>query len=404
MKILWVKSDFLHPTERGGQIRTLETLRRLHQRHEIHYVAYRNSEYPDGPALAAEYCTTAYPITHSIPTRGSLAFVQQALGNLVDPLPLSIARYKSPQMRDTVEQLIRSQNFDVIVCDFLFVAPNLPDHGSCVLFQHNVESVIWERHAQHSPDPVRRAYFRSQYTRTLAYERQVCRDAAHVIAVSDVDKELMERLFGVKDITVVPTGVDVNHFAAPIHAEPIADLVFVGAMDWMPNIDGMEYFVSEILPLIRRRLPDCTLAIAGRSPGPAVQALAAADHKIRVTGTVPDIRPYLWGSKVSIVPLRIGGGTRLKIYEAMAAGKPVVSTRVGAEGLAVEDQADIFLADDAQRFANDCISLLEDHALRQRVSTAAISRACTVSWDNIAMQFEAALVKGSLRPDVQRAG
>ena len=133
-------------------------------------------------------------------------------------------------------------------------------------------------------------------------------------------------------ISTIATGVDLDYFAPPA-AVPLAhDLVFVGSMDWMPNIDAVNYFLDEIFPRITALRPGTTLAIVGRTPTPELRARASRDARITVTGTVPDVRPWLWGARLSVVPLRIGGGTRLKIYEAMAAHLPVVSTSVGAEG------------------------------------------------------------------------
>src|SRR3981081_1862320 len=128
-------------------------------------------------------------------------------------------------------------------------------------------------------------------------------------------------------------------------------------MDWMPNVDGVDWFLNEVLPLIRKRKPDCSVAIVGRTPPERLTNLQKEDSKIIVTGTVPDVRPYLWGSPVSIVPLRIGGGTRLKIYEAMAAKIPVVSTTVGAEGLDVCNGENIHIADLPAEFAECCVTL-----------------------------------------------
>ena len=118
MKILWAKSDFLHPTERGGQIRTLETLRRLHRDHELHYIAFADPARPEGPARASEYCSAAYPIAHHVPSRRSIAFVRQAAANLVASLPLSIARYRSTPMRDAIARLMAQHRYDAVVCDF----------------------------------------------------------------------------------------------------------------------------------------------------------------------------------------------------------------------------------------------------------------------------------------------
>jgi glycosyltransferase involved in cell wall biosynthesis len=193
----------------------------------------------------------------------------------------------------------------------------------------------------------------------------------------------------------VPTGVDTTYFARPVAPAPSADLVFIGSMDWLPNIDGVVYFVREILPQIRRHRPDCTLAIVGRTPTPEVAELARRDPKIQVTGTVPDIRPYLWGSAVSIVPLRIGGGTRLKVYEAMAAGIPVVSTTIGAEGLITSPPENIRIADTPETFAGACLDLLGDAAERQRMADAALAMvSARFSWEAVSRCFEKILVAG----------
>ena len=199
----------------------------------------------------------------------------------------------------------------------------------------------------------------------------------------------MRELFGVVNVSPIPTGVDVEFFRRPPQVSPKADIVFLGAMDWMPNIDGVQYLVQEILPLIRKRLPACTLVVVGRSPSAAVRALAERDPAVQVTGTVPDVRPWLWGSQVSVVPLRIGGGTRLKIYESMAAGTATVSTTVGAEGLDVSHPANIRLADTPSEFAGQCIELLENQQERERLAAEALNRVTTrFSQDVVVAQFE----------------
>ena len=392
MKILWIKSDFLHPTTRGGQIRTLEMLRRLHARHEVHYVAFDDPSSPEGLQRTGEYASRVYPIAHYVPPKASAAFVKQLLVGLVDPLPVAVARYRSDAMRRTISDVRKREQFDSVVCDFLFPTPNIEDLGGCVLFQHNVETMIWRRHTEHASG-LKRMYFSAQAKRMFDWEAKVCRSCEGVIGVSSADARLMEQMFGVKDVGWVPTGVDVDYFR-PRAAEPAADLVFLGSMDWMPNIDGMEFFVRDVLPLIRKRRPDCTVAIVGRKPAPAVVALGERDPHIRVTGTVDDVRPWLWGSAVSIVPLRIGGGTRLKIYESMAAGIPVVSTTVGAEGLDVSSPENIRLADRPEEFADCCVELLANASERTRMSRAASELvAQRFSWDSVTGLFENLLTR-----------
>jgi glycosyltransferase involved in cell wall biosynthesis len=399
MKILWVSPNFLHPTTKGGQIRTLEMLRCLHGRHEIQYVALDDPAEPEGLRRADEYSSRAYPVPRHVPPRRSAAFLGQLAGSLVSPLPLAVSRYRSEPMQRLVNELLTRERFDHLVCDFLFVAPNIPRLGSAVLFQHNVETTIWRRHAETAPDPFRKAYFGLQARRMFAYECDVCRQVRHIISVSEKDAARLQEMCGdASHVSQVPTGVDIDYFAPPPSPPRRADLVFAGSMDWMPNIDAVSFFVEQILPLIRRSKPDCSLIIAGRTPPPRILEMGARDANIQVTGTVPDIRPYMWGSAVSIVPLRIGGGTRLKIYEAMAARIPTVSTTTGAEGLPVTSGKDIFLADSPADFAARCLDLLADASLRARLAAAAWDLVSSrFRWEHAALCFER-ILEGSPPP------
>jgi glycosyltransferase involved in cell wall biosynthesis len=393
MKILWVTTNFLHPTTRGGKIRTLEMLRRLHRRHEIHFVAIEDPLEPEGLARAPEYSTRAYPFQYAVADKRSPAFVLELAKGVIDSEPVSIRRFHPPAMGAFLTQLIEKERFDREVCDFLAPAAYFPNIGRAVLFQHNVETMIWRRHVDHAGNLAVRWYMRRQADRMFRFERDICRGAGHVVAVSGSDAATMRELFGVERVTAIPTGVDIEYFTPPDPA-PAADvdLAFVGAMDWRPNIDGVRWFVREALPLIRRARPGCSLTIVGRTPPPAIAALAREDPRIRVTGTVADIRPELWRSAVSIVPLRIGGGTRLKIYESMAGRVPVVSTSVGSEGLEVHPPADIRIADSPADFAGACLELLSDPSLRQRQAGAAWEMvAAKYSWEQVARCFESVL-------------
>ncbi len=388
MKILWVCGTFLHPTNKGGQIRTLEMLKRLHERHEIHYVAFQQNGETEGLERAVEYSTQAYAIPHAVPARGTVPFFMQLAANLFSDLPLSVSRYISPAMREVIRSLRSKHSFDSVVCDFLFPAPNFSNFDDVVLFEHNVESMIWQRHVESSSDPLRKAYFGMQYRRMLACEAKACREAAHVIAVSAIDARKIEQMFDLSKVSDIKTGVDVDYFApAPIAHPKVADLVFVGSMDWLPNIDGVRFFVSEVLPLICAKIPEVKLVIVGRTPPAEIQKMAGPN--VHVTGTVADIRPYLWGSAVSIVPLRIGSGTRLKIYESMAAKTAVVSTTIGAEGLVYEDGTNIAIADSAEDIARSCIHLIENVASRRSMAQSAFKMVAErFSWPQIAQEFE----------------
>ncbi len=404
MKTLWVNSNFMHPTTKGGQIRTLEMLRHLHRWHEIHYVAIANPAHPEGPARAHEYSHKSYPFPYRVPSKTSPAFYAELIRGLFSPTPVAVERFHPPGMRAFLEDLIRKERFDCAVVDHLAPTAYFPDLSHAIFFQHNVETVIWRRHVEHAPDPVRRTYFKLQADRMYRYERRVSQASGHIVAVSQTDAAEMRRLFDITRVTEIPTGVDIEYFRPPggggtgaSACQPVqsAGLVFIGSMDWLPNVDGVLYFVREVLPLIRKDQPGATLAIVGRTPPPKITRLSAEDPGIQVTGTVDDIRPYLWNSAVSIVPLRIGGGTRLKIYEAMAAQIPVVSTAIGAEGLSINPPDDIRIADTPEHFASQCLELLASPELRARLSQTAWQMVNSkFSWEHVARCFEQVMKTG----------
>ena len=394
MRVLWAKTDYLHPTHRGGQIRTLEILKRLHKRHEIHYVALYDGTEPEGPERAGEYSSRHFPVRHRAPDKRSLAFAGQLVAGLFDPLPVAVARYRCGAMKKQIEALRAQFQYDAVVCDFLFPAPNLAVLEDVLLFQHNVESMIWRRRTENAPTILHRLYEGLQARRMRVYEGSVCQAVRRVIGVSADDATQMQESYGVPDVGFVATGVDAGFFAPPEEAPHKADLVFLGSMDWMPNAEGATWFVKEILPRIRQTHPDATVALVGRKPTPQVTSLGRQAGVI-VTGTVDDVRPWLHGARVSIVPLRIGGGTRLKIYEAMAAGAPVVSTSIGAEGLGLRDGEQILLGDSPDQFAARCCEMLGNEDARRRLGAAGrehVVRCC--SWDAVTDQFERFLCPG----------
>jgi glycosyltransferase involved in cell wall biosynthesis len=322
----------------------------------------------------------------------------QLLGSIVNAAPIAVSRYFSKPLKQKVSDLIAVENYDAIVCDFLSSAPNLPDLGKCILFEHNVETTIWKRHVEQSKSLAKKFYFQLQASKMENYERKICLQSKHVIAVSEIDAQRMKTMFGVKGVTSVPTGVDLEYFAAPSTTPHVADIIFSGSMDWLPNVDAVEHFVREVLPLIREQLPSATFTIAGRSPDARVLKAVQGLSGISVTGKVDDMRPYLWGSKISVVPIRIGGGTRLKIYECMAAGLPVVSTTVGAEGLCYQDGTDIAIADDPRNFAAACVRLLTTDSLRHSMAASALKRAQNeFSWEAVSREFEAVLVNNRIQ-------
>ena len=398
MKLLWLNAGLLLPLDKGGKLRTWHLMRHLATRHDITYLSFSD------PAQTAadrdgmyEVCSALETLPRTDPAKGTLRFYADAARHLVDQVPYAVAKYRSEAYRARVEHLFHTESFDVVVCDFLVPLVNMPEHVPCpaILFTHNVEAEIWRRHAENATNPAATYLLTQQWQRMLAFERGALARFDLVLAVSAADGETFERLYPDSlraPVHVVQTGVDTAFFSpTPPHRARPAHLVFTGSMDWLPNEDAMQYFVRDILPIVRRSLPDATLSIIGRAPTPAVRRLADGAG-IEVTGRVDDVRPHIADGTVYVVPLRIGGGTRLKIFEAMSMGKAVVSTTVGAEGLPVTDGRDILIADEPARFAEAIVRLVGDAAERQRIEHAA--RQLVVGrhdWSAVAQDFEDAL-------------
>jgi polysaccharide biosynthesis protein PslH len=362
MRLLWIKTELLHPVDKGGRIRSYQMLRSLSRRHHVTYLCLDDgSAASDAVARAQEYAQEVVVVPFRPPAKSTPKYFAHLLRNLFSPLPYSIARYHWPALRERVRALAGTA--DLIVCDFLTPSVNVPDGlpAPMVLFQHNVEAMIWQRHAAVPQSALRRAYMRLQWRRMLRHEAHECRRFSHVIAVSAADADTMRREYALASVGHVPTGVDLDYFSASRpRPRDSHELVFVGSMDWMPNEDGIRWFATEVFGRVRERIADARLVVVGRSPSRGLRELAARNRAIEVTGDVPDVRPYLGRAALSVVPLRIGGGTRLKIYEAMAMGVPVVSTTIGAEGLPLRNGEHLLIADTADAQVSAICTLLGD--------------------------------------------
>ena len=414
MRILWLKSDLLLPLDKGGRLRSWHLMRHLAKQHDITYLAF--CEPQQAPADAAgmrEVCSELIAIPRKESTKGSWRFYAEVARHLLSPLPYAVGKYRSRAFECKLRELLETRTFDLIVCDFLFPAVNLPKTLPCpaVIFTHNVESEIWRRHAETQTGALGRLLYGMQYRRMLRYEHRTLARFDGVLAVSEADRETMRRLYpdAIRGpVHVVPTGVDTEYYTPAARVNPAPgenrSMVFTGSMDWLPNEDAMLFFCREILPLIRREEPKATLSVVGRTPTAAVTALAKQPGVI-VTGRVDDVRPYVRDAAVYLVPLRIGGGTRLKIFEAMAMAKAIVSTKVGAEGLPVTDGEHVWLADEPQAFARAVVSLMRDEDRRRQLEEAARKLVLErYDWSAVAGWLEHALVECSSRTSVEEIG
>jgi glycosyltransferase involved in cell wall biosynthesis len=304
---------------------------------------------------------------------GSIAARLLAIGSR---RPYGVHRFASAPMRAAVAGMLAREGFDCILCDDVYNLENVPlDAGvPVVLNKHDLVHVIMERFLVLETNLGRRAYGALEVRKLRRWEAQACAAASGVLVVSAEDERVIHRLVPGARIAIAPNVVDVDHCppAADAAGSPHESRVlYVGAMDWHPNTDAVRFFAREILPRLRAKVPAVRFRVAGRSPSGAFRREVERVAPVEFTGTVPDMRPEIASATVCVVPLRIGSGTRLKILEAAAMEKAIVSTRLGAEGLGLVDGEEIVLADDPDRFATAVADLLADPARRQALGRAA---------------------------------
>jgi glycosyltransferase involved in cell wall biosynthesis len=251
----------------------------------------------------------------------------------------------------------------------------LPQHvpGASLLFTHNVEAEIFRRQAGIATNIFNRAVWKSQEAKMERFESVASRRFDSVVAVSERDAQYFRTVCGSERVTVIPTGVDLDYFQyRPQQTEETPDggtVVFTGSMNWLPNVDGLRYFMDDVWPLIVRRRPQVKMVVVGHSP-PKLLIQAAQDRRLAwtFTGFVDDVRSYCLGAGVYVIPLRVGGGTRIKAFEAMAMGCPMVSTTIGIEGLPIVDGRDCLVADTAQGFADAVLRIFREAPLRRSLA------------------------------------
>lgn len=406
MKILWVKAGGLIPLDTGGKIRSYHLLKELANKHEVTLFTFYPSHPDDRHHELERVFSRVVCLPLQIPGPGSFADYLNYFRNLFGPYPYAMAKYYRPGLADALRKLVMSESYETIVCDFLVPAGIIPWDAPVpkVLFTHNVEAIIWQRQYQCARNPIWKSVCWREYRTMKRVESHYLERADHVLTVSETDRDYFARFIAPSKITVIPTGVDADFFRPQRVRERPNTLVFTGSMDWLPNEDAVLYFVEAILPHIQRRIPDATLRVVGRRPSSRLMALAGRNDHVEVTGGVEDIRAYVRDASVYVVPLRIGGGTRLKIFEAMAMGKAVVATSVGAEGLPVEHGKDIILADDPAEFAEVVSALLGNPAAREKLGKAGRSLVEeNYSWASAAARLEIVLVR-TAKKNSSRAG
>lgn len=400
-RLLWVRVGGCLPLTSGGRIRSYFTLINLLDTHHIHMVElHRHGDPLDqpSPGYAQELENVFF---HGLP-----AWSRAGLPEFFWPLvknfftssePFALERYRCTKLAERVEALDASGEYDLIVCDCLAAATafqnwSQPRRTPAILFQQNVESLIWERMADVQRNLIKRLYFRTHAKRMQDREPALSRLFDGVITISEEDAAYHRDPYGLTNVLgTVPAGADVDPRGVPEAVlKPSANptLCILGSMDWLPNQDSVIWFVHEILPRIQHSIPGVKLKVIGRSPPASLLRLAQENPAVEMTGTVPEVKSLLRECALMVVPLRAGSGTRIKILEAMAVGVPVVSTTVGAEGLPLHSNQDLMLANDVPGLTNAIIRVLSDDSLRKALAENGLRRVAEdFSWKQSAEKF-----------------
>jgi sugar transferase (PEP-CTERM/EpsH1 system associated) len=367
VKLLFLTPQLPFPPQQGTTLRNFNILKQLALRHEIHLLTFGTpAQLRASPLL--ELCARVEIVPP--PARSTL---QRAIETLGHPLPDMARRLHSPDLAQKLAQLLDAHSYNGIQIEGIEMAAfllGIPRPTVPVVFDdHNAEWSLQKTAYdidRRTPRRLHAAFYSwIQYRKLRRFERAVCLASSAVVTVSDPDARSLVDLDARIQPVIVPNGVDVEYFvpSTEVCAKPLAELsvVFTGKMDFRPNVDAARWFADEILPALRREIPLAHVSFVGQQPSPAVLALKRRPG-IEVTGRVSDTRPFIADAAVFCVPLRMGSGTRLKVLEAMAMGKAIVSTSLGVSGIACENGRDVWIADTAPEFARAIAALLRDRA------------------------------------------
>lgn len=351
MKIVIVDGDLSYPMTSGKRLRTWNLMVQSARRQEITYIA-RNNEGDTAAELVRQKCQehgiTPIIVNDPLPAKSGLKFFGRLAVNLFSKLPYSVTAHSTSGMRSAINQFAAQYRIDLWQFEwppYMYLLNERSDDSAKVLVAHNVDSLIWERYYRNARGFAKRSYLLQQWHRFQTYEKRAFRDSDMVIAVSEPDAKLIRTDFSMPDVRVVDNGIDPSHYLHEGHAREPNTILFLGALDWRPNMDAIHVLLDDIFPKVRQQIPEAKLKIVGRRPGSDLVRKIDSIENAMLYADVPDVRSFLSRVAVMVVPLRIGGGSRLKILEALASAQPVVSTSVGAEGLNLTPGKDYVLAE-----------------------------------------------------------
>jgi glycosyltransferase involved in cell wall biosynthesis len=401
LNIAVLDEELPFPLTSGKRIRTFNLLRRLADRHRVTVLCHRNPDHRE-ELDAEDACRSAgiatVVVDREVPSKSGPGFYARLAGNLLSPLPYSVATHTSPALARAIREFADANTVDVWHCEWTPYAQVLRtalgddlDRSAWTVMAHNVESLIWKRYLEAESNPVRRWYVRKQWQKFERFERWAYSAATRAIAVSPEDAKLMREEYGATRADVVDNGVDVGYFQPQhdVDRDP-SKLLFLGSLDWRPNLDGVVLLLDDIFPKVQAKHPNATLSLVGRRPPEWLKERAANTPGVRVFADVPDVRPFLATCGMLVVPLRIGGGSRLKILEALAMETPVVSTRVGAEGLTLAAGRELIVTETPAEMTERILEgIRQPDELRETAERGRRRVLSRYSWNPLADKLEA---------------
>jgi glycosyltransferase involved in cell wall biosynthesis len=362
LDILFVATNLPVPPNNGQAIRSLSIIRALRSiGHALSFISFANNQRPEDLSPLSSFCRSVDLLDREMPNLTQETDYFGRIASLLMLRSFAVERFRSATMRRMIQEKLDKQKYDLLLCDGIYALINIPVTSIPIALNcHNIEHIILKRYAMLERNPVKKYYATFESLLVRRAERRSCRKVSAALVCSEIDLKSLKMFRADLPVFLAPNVVDTDLLSmvksSVSNSDPV--LLFQGGMDWYPNRDAVEYFARDILPHIRSAYPRARFVVAGRNPPAQLIGNFRYDPLIEFTGTVQDMRPYLSAADLVIVPLRIGGGTRIKILEACAASKPVVSTTVGAEGLNLRPGKEVILADDPVQFASAVVELL----------------------------------------------
>ena len=373
MKILWFSHILPYPPKGGVMQRSYNLIKEVAKENEVYLFAFNQKAWlptkEDIIKAKKEFKRFCKKVeVFALPSdKSKFAWHKLVIKSFLSKDGYTINWTKSNETQKAINEFLSKNSVDIIHCDTIGLAEYIKDVKGIpqVLNHHNVESHMMLRRAKKEKNPLKKLYLYIEGIKLRKYEKQVCPDFDMNLVVSELDKERLLNIAPNSKVEVIPNGVDINYFKPQGNKYLKHNLIFAASLDWYPNEDAVIFFVQKIWPVLKRKNQNITFTITGRNPRNRIRKIASTDSNINVTGYVEDVRPFIDKAEVYICPIRDGGGTKLKLLDAMSMGKAIVTTSIGTEGLEVIHEKHVLIADDPKIFASQILLLFNNPALRK---------------------------------------